>query len=120
MMHGYLKNFLPDAVIYSAGIETHGVNPNAIYYMKEDGIDISAHTSNLIDEFMQITFDHIISVCDHAKESCPVFPSKAKQHHYNFSDPSKAAGTKEVIGDAFRITRDQIKAFARGFSFGVE
>ena len=120
MMHGYLKTFLPDAMIKSAGIETHGINPNAVIYMKEEDIDISNHSSNHIDEYIDISFDHIISVCDHAKESCPVFPAKVKQHHYNFTDPSKVEGTEKEIATAFRITRDQIKAFSKGFSFGLD
>lgn len=93
---GYLRFFAQDkAEIYSAGVETHGVNPKAIATMKEDGIDISNHTSNNVNEFRDVDFDYVITVCDHAKERCPYFPSRAELFHYNFPDPAKATGTEE-------------------------
>lgn len=113
---GYLRHFAGDkAEIFSAGIETHGVNPRAVATMKEDGIDISAHTSNNIEEYRHINFDHVITVCDNAKERCPFFPSKAQKHHYNFPDPAKATGNEDVIMQEFRTVRDQIKEFSRKF-----
>ena len=113
---GYLKHFAKDkANVYSAGIETHGVNPKAIALMKEDGIDISKHTSNNINEYHNIDFDYVITVCDNAKEQCPVFPSKAIQFHHNFPDPAKATGTKDEIMEQFRKVRDEIKKFSREF-----
>ena len=113
---GYLRHFAGDkAEIFSAGIETHGVNPRAVATMKEDGIDISAHTSNNIQEYRHINFDHLITVCDNAKERCPFFPSKAQKHHYNFPDPAKATGNEDVIMQEFRTVRDQIKEFSRKF-----
>jgi len=113
---GYLKYFAKDnAEVYSAGIETHGVNPKAIAIMKEDGIDISNHTSNNVIEYRNIDFDFVITVCDNAKEQCPVFPSKAKQFHHNFPDPAKATGTPEEIIQKFREVRDQIKKFSNQF-----
>lgn len=72
------------ALVYSAGIETHGVNPKAIATMLEDGIDISKHSSNHIDEYSNIDFDFVITVCDNAKERCPYFPTRAIKFHYNF------------------------------------
>ena len=78
MAEGYLKYFSQNkAEVYSAGVETHGVNPGAIQIMKEDGIDISKHTSNNVNEYRNIDFDYVITVCDNAREKCPVFPSKA-------------------------------------------
>src|SRR4026207_1075153 len=78
MAEGYLRFFAGDrALIKSAGVETHGVNPNAIEIMAEDGIDISSHTSNHVDEYTSIDFDFVITVCDNAKERCPIFPGKA-------------------------------------------
>ncbi len=113
---GYLKHFAKDkAEVYSAGIETHGVNPKAIAVMKEDGIDISSHRSNNINEYRNIDFDYVITVCDNAKEQCPAFPSKAKKIHYNFPDPAKATGTEEEIMQQFRNVKDQIKNFSREF-----
>jgi arsenate reductase (thioredoxin) len=114
---GYLKHFTNGkAEIYSAGIETHGVNPRAIATMKEDGIDISKHTSNNVDEYKDIAFDFVITVCDNANERCPVFPSSAKKFHYNFPDPAKAKGSEEEIMSQFRSVRAQIKEYTRKFA----
>jgi len=113
---GYLRQFAGNkAEIFSAGIETHGVNPRAISIMKEDGIDISSHTSNNINEYRNMDFDYVITVCDSAKESCPYFPSRAKQFHHNFPDPAKAKGSEEQITQAFRSVRDQIKEYSKEF-----
>ena len=116
LAEGYLKYFAGNkANIYSAGIETHGVNPRAIATMKEDGIDISNQTSNHVDEYADINFDYIITVCDNAKEACPVFPSTAKQFHYNFPDPAKAQGNDEEITTQFRSVREMIKNYSKDF-----
>jgi len=113
---GYLKFFSGEkADVYSAGVETHGVNPRAIATMKEDDIDISNHTSNHIDEYRNIDFDFVITVCDNAKERCPYFPAKAKKFHYNFPDPAKASGTEEEINQQFRQVRQQIKDYCKLF-----
>jgi len=116
MAEGYLRYFAKNkAEIYSAGVEVHGVNPKAVEIMKEDGIDISDHTSNHIDEFSNIDFDFIITVCDNAKEHCPYFPNHAQKFHQNFPDPAKAAGTDEEIKNEFRTVRESIKRFAKEF-----
>lgn len=113
---GYLRHFAGEkANVFSAGIETHGVNPKAVATMKEDGIDISNHTSNHIDEYRNIDFDFVITVCDNAKERCPFFPSEAQKLHHNFPDPAKAAGTPEEVADQFRQVREQIKAYCKTF-----
>lgn len=113
---GYLRSFVQQkAEIYSAGIETHGVNPKAITTMLEDGIDISKHTSNHIDEYQNIDFDFVITVCDNAKEHCPFFPTQAKKFHYNFPDPAKATGTTEEIEAEFRKVRTLIKDYCLRF-----
>ena len=112
----YLRFFAKEkAKIYSAGVETHGVNPKAISIMKKDGIDISQHTSNNIDEYFDIDFDFVITVCDNAKERCPFFPTKAKKFHYNFPDPAKAQGTEEEILEEFRVVRQLIKDYCENF-----
>ncbi len=111
---GYLRFFHSDvANIYSAGVETHGVNPRAIQTMLADGIDISTHTSNHVDEYLNINFDLILTVCDHASERCPIFPSTAKRVHHNFPDPAKASGTEEEIQEAFAAVREEIKSFCQ-------
>lgn len=113
---GYLRHFAGDkAVVYSAGIETHGVNPRAITTMKEDGIDISGHTSNNVEEYRGIAFDFVITVCDNARETCPFFPTDATKFHYNFPDPAKATGTEAEIEAAFRTVREMIKGYCREF-----
>ncbi|HWY37913.1 MAG TPA: arsenate reductase ArsC [Bacteroidia bacterium] len=114
--HGYLNKFAGNkAEIYSAGIETHGVNPKAITIMKEDGVDISGHTSNNVNEYVNIEFDLVITVCDNAKENCPYFPSKAKKFHQDFPDPAKAKGTEEEVMNEFRRVREMIKDYCQKF-----
>lgn len=113
---GYLRHFAKGkAEIYSAGVETHGVNPRAIATMKEDGIDISAHTSNNVNEYTNIDFDFVITVCDNAKERCPYFPTRAKKFHYNFPDPAKATGSEEEIKKQFVSVRELIKKYCKEF-----
>jgi arsenate reductase len=113
---GYLRHFANDkAEVFSAGVETHGVNPKAIAIMQEDGIDISHHTSNNVDEYRNIDFDFVITVCDNAKEHCPYFPTKAEKFHHNFPDPAKAVGTEDEIMAEFRAVRELIKAYAQQF-----
>jgi len=113
---GYLRYFAGSkADIYSAGVETHGLNPKAIAIMKEDGIDISRHASNNVDEYRNINFDFVLTVCDNAKERCPFFPTKALRFHHNFPDPSKATGTEEEILQEFRKAREMIKDFCDDF-----
>ena len=118
MAHGYLKKLMvKQAKIYSAGIEKHGLNPYAVSVMKMDGVDISSNSSNLIDEYMSIEFDYIITVCDHANETCPYIPSKnALRIHKNFIDPS---ATKIEDEDdkilKYGNCRDEIKDFCIDF-----
>ncbi len=116
LAEGYLRKFAAGkAEVYSAGVETHGVNPRAIATMLEDGIDISNHTSNNILEYTGIEFDYVITVCDNAKERCPYFPSKAEKFHYNFPDPAKATGTEEEIAKEFALVREIIKKYCADF-----
>jgi len=113
---GYLRHFAGDsAEVYSAGVETHGVNPCAIETMKEDGIDISGHTSNNVDEYRYVDFDYVITVCDNARERCPYFPSNAVKLHHKFPDPAKAQGTEDEIKAEFSRVRDMIKAYCKQF-----
>lgn len=113
---GYLRYFAGEkAEIYSAGVETHGVNPKAISTMKEDGIDISNHTSNNIDEYQNLDFDFVITVCDNAKERCPYFPTNARKFHHNFPDPAKATGNEVEIIDEFERVRALIRDYCEKF-----
>ena len=99
---------------YSAGIETHGLNLNAVKVMAEAGVDISKHRSKHVDELKDINFDYVITVCGHANENCPVFPGKAKLIHVGFDDPpklAKFAKTEEEALNCYRKVRDEIKKF---------
>ena len=114
--HGFLASMtVGKAHVYSAGVETHGVNPKAINTMKEIGIDISHHSSNNITEYFDVNFDYVITVCDNAKERCPYFPTKAVKLHYNFPDPSKVTGTDDEINEQFRSVRAMIKTYCEKF-----
>ena len=114
MAEGWLRHFGGDHLdVYSAGVETHGLNPQAVRVMGEADIDISGHTSTHIDEYSDIDFDLVITVCDNARERCPVFPSRSEKIHRNFSDPGRAEGTEEQRLDQFRKVRDEIRDFSR-------
>ena len=108
----HLKGDLVDA--YSAGIETHGLNPHAVRVMAEKGVDISGHRSKLLSELSALTFDYVVTVCDHAHESCPLFPGKTRRIHIGFEDPPRCAETYENYNeklDCYRKVRDEIRAF---------
>ena len=116
--HGWLNYYTDSSKIqiYSAGIEAHGLNKMAIETMSEIGIDISHQKSNLISDYDKIQFDFIITVCDNAKENCPVFTSKnSKKIHKNFSDPSKINGDINKIKNSFKKSRDEIRDFCKNF-----
>lgn len=116
MAEGYLRHLANEKVeIYSAGIETHGVNPRAIAIMLEDGIDISNHTSNNIAEYDHVDFDFVITVCDNANENCPFFASKAERFHHNFPDPGKTTGSETQVMESFRTVRGMIKDYCNHF-----
>ena len=115
MAEGFCRHFKGDDInTFSAGIETHGLNPNAVQVMKEVGIDISHHKSKTVEELGNREFDYVITVCGHADESCPVFPAKTRIIHRGFDDPpqlAKEATTEEGALDCYRRVRDEIKAF---------
>lgn len=116
LAEGYLRHFAGEkATIYSAGIETHGVNPKAVQVMAEDQINISTHSSNHVDEYLSVPFDYVITVCDNANEACPYFPGNVQRFHHNFPDPAKAVGSPEEIMNEFRRVRDMIKIYAADF-----
>lgn len=99
---------------YSAGIEVHGLNPYAVKVMKEAGVDISHHRSKHVKELFHIPFDYVVTVCDHANETCPVFPGRVKRLHVGFDDPPRLAATlssEEEKLAVYRRVRDEIRAF---------
>ena len=119
MAEGYLKFFSNkmqlNIEVYSAGIEAHGINPNALDIMLEDGINISDHTSNTIEDYMNKNISHVLTVCDHANQNCPIFPEKTTITHFNFSDPSKLSGNENLKKNAFRKTRNEIKFYCEKY-----
>jgi arsenate reductase len=118
MAEGWAKALKADSIeAYSAGIETHGLNPNAVKVMAEAGVDISTHRSQHVDELKDVAFDYVVTVCGHADEHCPAFTGQAKIVHVGFDDPPKlaadAANEAEAL-DHYRRVRDQIRQFIEG------
>lgn len=115
MAEGWARNLLGDKVeAYSAGIEAHGMNPNALQVMKEAGVDISGQSSKLADSLNDVPLDLVITVCGHADENCPTFLTKAKVVHVGFDDPpklAKEAATEEEALNHYRRVRDEIREF---------
>jgi arsenate reductase (thioredoxin) len=99
--------------VFSAGTKPTDLNPNAVNAMAEIGIDISGHRSKHVDEFARLQFDCVITVCDNAKEACPIFPGSAKRIHHSFPDP--AAVPAEDQPEAFRRVRDEISKWVEEF-----
>ena len=103
-----------DIDAWSAGIETHGLNPNAVRVMAEAGVDISGHWSKKVDTLLEVPFDYVVTVCGHANENCPFFPGAAKVVHVGFDDPpalARQAEGDEAKLDCYRRVRDEIRAF---------
>ena len=117
MAEGWTRHLLAEQVEpYSAGIEAHGMNTNAIRVMKEAGVDISAQSSKLADAIQDVPLDLVITVCGHADENCPTFLTKAKVIHIGFDDPPKLARdstSEEEALDHYRRVRDEIREFVR-------
>jgi len=119
MAEGWTRHLKGDVIeAYSAGIQTHGLNPNAVKVMAEAGVDISGHKSSHIEEFKNLNLDVVVTVCDHAHESCPLFPGNCKVVHVGFEDPPTMAKELAEQGaseheqlQCYRAVRDKIKAF---------
>lgn len=115
MAEGWARRLKSDVIVpYSAGVATHGLNPNAVNVMKEAGVDISGHSSKHVDDLKDVEFDYVVTVCDNAAESCPMFPGKAKVIRHSFDDPPRLAqdsATEEEALGHYRRVRDEIKAF---------
>ena len=115
MAEGWTRALWNDRVeAYSAGIETHGLNPHAVKVMAEAGVDISNHRSKLVDGLLEVPFDLVVTVCGHAHETCPMFPGGAKVIHVGFDDPPKLAESAETEDerlDCYRRVRDEIRQF---------
>ena len=118
MAEGWTKKLRGDSLdAYSAGIEPHGMNARAVKVMAEAGVDISGHHSKHLDELRDVPFDYVVTVCDHANETCPVFLGKVKRLHVGFDDPPRLA--KETTSEEetlahYRRVRDEIRVFVEG------
>jgi arsenate reductase len=104
--------------VFSAGTKPTHVRPEAITVMREVGIDISGHRSKAVDEFAGQDFDYVITVCDNAKQSCPVFPAKTNRIHWSIEDPAAVQGSEEERLAAFRRVRDELRARLEAFTRG--
>lgn len=115
MAEGWTRTLKADQIaVYSAGIETHGLNPNAIQVMAEAGVDISKQKSQHVEDLKHIAFDYVITVCGHAHESCPIFPGRTQIIHKGFDDPPKLAQNAKTESEAlthYRRVRDEIRAY---------
>ena len=123
MAEGLCRHFLGDRVeAWSAGLERHGLNPNAVRVMAEIGIDISGHRSKTVADLAGLRFDYVVTVCDHAHETCPYFPAKTRVMHRGFDDPPRlaqhAASEEEALG-FYRRVRDEIKEFILSIPFEI-
>jgi len=116
MAEGLMRHLRGDEFeVYSAGVDSKGVHPNAVQVMQEIGIDISGQKSKHIDKLPDREFDCIITLCDHAAQNCPVFLGKGVRLHHSFSDPAAAVGSDHEVLEAFRKVRDELQQFILSF-----
>ncbi len=116
MAEGLLRHDAGDRFeVESAGTKPSRVRPEAIAVMKEVGVDISGHRSKSVDEFRDQKFDYVLTVCDNAKESCPIYPGHANRLHHSFQDPAAVEGSEEERLAAFRAVRDQMREYFGSF-----
>ena len=117
MAEGWTRHLRSDRIeAYSAGVETHGLDPRAVQVMAEAGVDISGHKSQNVSEFMDVPLDVVVTVCGHAHESCPVFPGSTRVVHVGFDDPpalAAGAATEDEALDFYRRVRDEVRAFVQ-------
>ena len=116
MAEGLLASFSSNTKVYSAGTKPEKVNPFAIKAMAEIGIDISKNTSNHVDEYIAVDFDYVFTVCDNAKEICPIYPKAKQMIHKSFMDPANASGTEKEQLKVYIQVRDQISDYFKAFA----
>lgn len=123
MAEGWTRHLKGNVIdVWSAGVEIHGLNPYAVKVMAEAGVDISSHESTNVRDLLDMDFDVVITVCDHARESCPLFPKPVKKIHKNFDDPpflAKSVNTEEEKLAIYRQVRDEIKTFVETLPEGL-
>jgi arsenate reductase len=124
MAEGWARHLKSDEIeAFSAGVETHGLNPNAIKVMAEAGVDISGHQSKHVQELRDVEFDYVITVCDNAHESCPAFPGTTKIRHAGFDDPprlARDAANEEEALQHYRRVRDEIRTYVESLPDALE
>jgi len=124
MAEGWARSLKSDCIdAYSAGIETHGMNPNVVEVMAEVNVDISDHQSKHLNDLGDVEFDYVVTVCGHANESCPVFPGRTKVVHVGFDDPPRMAAQCENDDeklDCYRRVRDEIRKFIESLPESLE
>lgn len=124
MAEGWTRHLKGEGIeAHSAGIETHGLNPNAVRVMAEAGVDISGHGSKNVKDLMDIPFDYVVTVCGHAHETCPMFPGRATIVHAGFDDPpalAKGVEGEEAKLDCYRRVRDEIRAYVETLPGALE
>ena len=116
MAEGLLASFSSNTKVYSAGTKPEKVNPFAIKAMAEIGIDISKNTSNHVDEYIAVDFDYVFTVCDNAKEICPIYPKAKQMIHKSFMDPANASGTEKEQLKVYIQVRDKISDYFKAFA----
>ncbi len=123
MAEGWARHLKGDVIEpYSAGVEVHGLNPRAVKVMAEAGVDISGHRSKHLDELKDIPFEYVVTVCDHANETCPIFPGNVNRVHKGFDDPpglAREAKTEEEALAHYRRVRDEIREFVESLPEGI-
>jgi len=124
MAEGWTRTLKGDLLeVFSAGVETHGLNPNAVRVMAEAGVDISGQQSELVGKYVNAGIDYVVTVCDNAAEACPRFPGRARVMHHSFDDPprlAREAKTEEEALDCYRRVRDEIRAFVETLPEALE
>jgi len=124
MAEGFANNLKGDLIeAYSAGIEKQGLNPNAVKVMAEAGINISGHKSKHVRDILNIEFDYVVTVCDHASQNCPIFPGQAKVTHRGFDDPpilAQDAKSEQEALEHYRRVRDEIREFIMALPESLE
>jgi len=118
MAEAWVRHLRPEISVWSAGVVKHGMNPNARAVMEEVGVDMSVQTSKTVDELPEVEFDYVVTLCGHAAENCPYFPSSAKRVHRGFDDPpslvkEQGLGETEAL-EVYRRVRDEIKVMVEG------
>ena len=121
MAEGWARHLAGDRLeAFSAGTSPHGLDPRAVRVMAEAGVDISGQRSKHVDEVCRIPFDYVVTVCNRARDACPVFPGKARVLHAGFEDPAAAQGTEEEVLGVFRRVRDALRRFVEGLPEALE